>query len=225
MKVILSYYGLLLLMACSSSAHQSSQQDKSGFQYLALGDSYTIGESVSLNDNFPNQLAKLIEVENPSINSKIIARTGWTTANLQQALNSDQANSKTVDLVTLLIGVNNEFQGRSTTEYRTEFEHLAKDAIRLTGGKTEHVVVLSIPDYGYTPYGKTRQESISVRIDTFNAINKEIAESLHLKYVDITPISRNGLKTPNLVAQDGLHPSGEMYKLWAEEVKKSISYE
>ncbi|WP_343637731.1 SGNH/GDSL hydrolase family protein [Fluviicola sp.] len=205
------------VMALSLAACSTSQK---GMSYLALGDSYTIGESVPTSENFPYQLADSIRKKGKEIESPvIIARTGWRTDQLMTAIESAQLK-KEYDLVTLLIGVNNEFQGRSLQEYERDFKLLCKKSIELAGNKKKRVVVVSIPDYGYTPYGKPDQERISGRINQFNASNKRIADSLQLKYVNITEISRKGIAQPDLVAEDGLHPSAKMYGLWVKEILK-----
>lgn len=190
--------------------------------YLALGDSYTIGESVATNSNFPYQLADSISAAGKEYASPvIIARTGWRTDQLMEAIESSNLK-KEYDLVTLLIGVNNEFQGRSLEEYERDFTLLCKKSIELAGNKTKQVYVLSIPDYGYTPYGQSRTKQISERINLFNASNKRISDSLEVNYVDITEISRLGLKDTDLVADDGLHPSTKMYQLWVKEILKKM---
>jgi lysophospholipase L1-like esterase len=211
-KIILGFIMTLSLASCSTS--------KDGLSYLALGDSYTIGESVATNNNFPYQLADSIGSRRKEYTSPvIIARTGWRTDQLIDAIESTHLK-KEYDLVTLLIGVNNEFQGRSLEEYERDFTLLCQKAIELAGNKKKHVLVISIPDYGYTPYGQPNQKKISERIDLFNASNKRISDSLHLSYVDITGVSRQGLNDPDLVADDGLHPSAKMYGLWVKEILK-----
>lgn len=190
--------------------------------YLALGDSYTIGESVAETDNFPYQLADSISKNGSEYTSPvIIARTGWRTDQLITAVESANLK-KEYDLVTLLIGVNNEFQGRSLEEYERDFTILCKKAIELAGNKKNQVYVISIPDYGYTPYGKSNREKISGRIDLFNAANKRISDSLGVNYVNITGISRKGLDQPDLVAADGLHPGTKMYALWVKEILEKM---
>lgn len=185
-------------------------------RYLALGDSYTIGESVAASDNFPAQLVKALQEKGTPVSSyKIIARTGWTTANLKAAIEASSYKD-TFNLVSLLIGVNNQYQGKSIEEYKIEFVELANRAIQYAGGKKENVFIVSIPDYGYTPFGKNNQSNITAQIDMFNAANKQLSDSLGLKYYNITPISRKGLSEPDLVADDGLHPSAKMYKLWVD---------
>jgi len=190
---------------------------KKEFKYLALGDSYTIGESVEEDLRWPNQLAQRLKIPNP----KIIATTGWRTDELKAAI--DAANLKhQYDLVSLLIGVNNQYQGKSSGQYEIEFEDLLKTAIKLAKGKSKNVFVVSIPDYGFTPFGKPKQEIITQQIDEFNQINKRLADKYQISYFNITEISRKGLEDPTLVASDGLHPSGKMYTRWVELISKDL---
>jgi acyl-CoA thioesterase-1 len=187
---------------------------KEPIRYLALGDSYTIGESVPPTDNFPTQLADSLKASNKKVSScNIIARTGWTTSSLINAINASTYKD-TFNLVSLLIGVNNQYQGKDIETYKIEFVQLAERAIKYAGGIKENVFIVSIPDYGYTPFGKSNQMQISQQIDLFNAANKQLSDSLGLIYYNITPISRKGLAEPDLVAGDGLHPSAKMYAEW-----------
>ncbi|MBX9852580.1 MAG: SGNH/GDSL hydrolase family protein [Cytophagaceae bacterium] len=193
--------------------------DSTKISYLALGDSYTIGQNVSSTERYPVILSERLKADNISVTNgpTILATTGWTTGQLKSTLSLNTAiNSKKYDIVSLLIGVNNQYQGRSLSEYKVEFTELLITSINLANGKKDKVFVISIPDYGYTPYGQSNQASISAQIDLFNAANKHIADSAGVKYFDITPISRNGLSDPALVANDGLHPSGKMYGQWVE---------
>jgi len=193
-------------------------------RFLALGDSYTIGQNVPTYDRWPNQLASQLTTKGYNVSEvKFIAQTGWRTDNLKNAIDQQQPLSG-YNLVSLLIGVNNQFQGGNTSTYYSQFEDLLKTAILLASNKPEHVFVLSIPDYAYTPYG-SGNTSISSQIDQFNSINKMLTESYKVKYIDITPISRMGLLKPELVASDGLHPSGNMYGLWVQEILKSVEME
>ncbi len=186
--------------------------------YLALGDSYTIGESVSENERWPNQLAQLLTEKGKPINKPtIIATTGWRTDNLANAITIAKLKEE-YDLVSLLIGVNNQYQGKSAEQFGVEFEGLLKTAIRLAKGNKENVFVVSIPDYGFTPFGVNNKEKISAAIDQFNELSKKASEKLGVKYINITDISREGLNDPSLVANDGLHPSGTMYALWAKRI-------
>jgi len=184
-------------------------------KYLALGDSYTIGQSVPSDENYPNRIASQFKEDSITVDTTIIiAVTGWTTANLNAGI-ANANLTDTFDLVSLLIGVNNFYQGKPLSQYKAEFEDLLLQAIDLAGGIKENVFVVSIPDYAYTPFGNGNS-SISQGIDNFNAANKTITDSIGVSYFDITPISREGLDKPELVASDNLHPSGEQYKRWVE---------
>lgn len=183
--------------------------------FLALGDSYTIGQSVSVADRFPSQTVLLLRGENITIKDpQIIATTGWTTKNLIDAINNANLSTN-FDVVTLLIGVNNQYQGRSIDEYKTEFTWLVNRAIQFANNRPTHVFVLSIPDYSLTPFAQTSDTAkIAREIAQFNVENKKIALQLGVNYINITPISRE--PDPELLAGDGLHPSGKQYKRWAD---------
>jgi len=193
--------------------------------YLALGDSYTIGEAVEQHDSFPYQLvAMLNSKEHETAAPKIIAKTGWTTDELHNAIKQEQI-TKTFGLVTLLIGVNNQYRGYSQETYRKEFAELLAIAIGFAGEKKENVYVLSIPDWGVTEFAKNSGrdlKTISDEIDAFNQINKQETESKKVSYVDITPISRQAIKKQSLIANDGLHPSGKMYGEWAKLIAEEM---
>ncbi len=202
------------------SIHGMAQQPDltTKVKFLALGDSYTIGESVSAQERWPVQLAEALRRKGiDCFDPTIIATTGWRTDDLKHAIES--ANLKPeYTLVSLLIGVNNYYQGKSAESYAPEFEELLRTAIALADGNKAMVFVVSIPDYGYTPFGKDKQPAISKGIDAFNAINKSITEKMGVKYINITDISRRGLTEPSLVADDGLHPSGNMYTEWVSRI-------
>ncbi len=205
-----------LLTITMSAQHQPERK------YLALGDSYTIGESVAEAERWPNQLTNLLNQKGANVaKPTIIATTGWRTDNLKNAMTIAKLKNE-YDLVSLLIGVNNQYQGKPADQYALEFEDLLATAIQLAKGKKENVFVVSIPDYGFTPFGKPKQEKISKELDQFNAINKSITEKLGVAYFNITDISREGLNDPSLVATDDLHPSGKMYGLWAERIAKGL---
>jgi lysophospholipase L1-like esterase len=191
-------------------------------KYLALGDSYTIGESVTDPERWPNQLVDSLAKKGIQLGKpKIIATTGWRTDDLRNAMTNAHLKNE-YELVSLLIGVNNQYQGKSSSIYASEFEELLKWAVRLAGGKKHRVFVVSIPDYGFTPFGKPKQEVISKAIDEFNEINAQIAYKYGIRYFNITDISRDGLSDPTLVAADGLHPSGKMYAYWVELISKGL---
>jgi lysophospholipase L1-like esterase len=190
-------------------------------RYLALGDSYTIGQSVAVAQRWPVVLAERLRADGLRVDStRIIARTGWTTANLLQGIASGQP-SRDQDLVSLLIGVNNEYQYRPIDEYETQFRQLMDTAIVLAGGKKGRVFVVSIPDYGYTPFGQSSQPTISGRIDAFNAVNRTVTAEYGVRYFDITPISRQG--RADYVASDGLHPSGLQYSAWVDAMLDEVA--
>ena len=186
---------------------------------LALGDSYTIGEQVAAKDRWTNQLAKLLEAEGIHAEVTVIARTGWTVDELWEGI---QANppERTYDLVTLLIGVNDQYRGYSAEWYRDKFPFMLEKAILYAGGHPDKVIVLSIPDWSFSPFAAQRgdTEPISQQIDEFNAVNLEETKARGARYVDVTIISRRALDDLDLITGDRLHPSGKMYKMWAEKV-------
>lgn len=187
--------------------------------YLALGDSYTIGESVPDSGRFPVQLVKALEKKEILFNSpEIIATTGWTTDELAAAIKKKEPQlKKKYDMVSLLIGVNNQYRGRDAEEYRAQFKELLQMAIKYAEGVKSHVFVVSIPDWGVTPFAEGRdRKKIANEIDLFNKINKEETSKEGISYVDITPESKNAATDKTLVASDGLHPSEKMYKEWVD---------
>ena len=187
--------------------------------FLALGDSYTIGEAVPESERWPVQLARLMRSRGVAIGEPtIIARTGWTTDELAAQLDAVRLRVP-FSLVSLLIGVNNQYRGRDAGEYRLQFRDLLQRAIGFAGGDAGRVVVVSIPDWGVTPFAEGRDRArIAAEVDQFNAINREEALALGARYVDITPGSRDAANDRSLLAGDGLHPSGRMYTAWAEAV-------
>ena len=189
--------------------------------YLALGDSYTIGEAVSAAESFPYQLKDTLVKQGHSVESiQIIAQTGWTTDELQAAI--DVATlSPPYDLVTLLIGVNNQYRGYSVVNYCVEFEQLLRQAIVFAGADEDRVRVLSIPDWGVTPFAQKEDrvaDKVAKEIDAFNAAAKEISERLGVIFNDNTPHSRLAATDATLLAPDGLHPSGKMYAHWVQSL-------
>ena len=186
--------------------------------YLALGDSYTIGTSVQPEVRWPAQLANaLLAQEGVRLEPlEYVARNGWRTDNLQNALAADPPGEDW-DLVSLLIGVNDQYQGFNATGYAGRFRTLLDDAITYAAGDTAHVFVVAIPDYAYTPFGGGNPE-ISRELDEFNAIARSICEEYGVPFLDIVAISRQGLDRPELVADDNLHPSGRQYGRWVDEV-------
>ena len=193
-----------------------------GIRYLALGDSYTIGESVAENKRWPNQLAAMLSEQGIQTDVTIIARTGWTVDELWEGIQANPPEG-TYDLVTLLIGVNDQYRGYPLDGYREDFRFMLGKAIEYAGGDPQRVVVLSIPDWGFTPFAASREtEPISLQIDEFNAVNLEETKSAGAHYVDVTIISRMAMDDFELIASDRLHPSGKMYSLWAEKVFPTV---
>lgn len=181
---------------------------------LALGDSYTIGQSVAEKDRWPEQLARSLEDHCLRLQLSIIAQTGWTTDELADSL-QDASFSPPYDLVSLLVGVNNQFRGFPITDFENEFRELLEQAIILAGDQPAHVLVISIPDWAYTPSAPPQsREQISIEIDQHNRIVRELSLELGANFIDITPISRIALEDPSLLAADSLHPSAEMYGRW-----------
>jgi len=191
--------------------------------FLALGDSYTIGQSVLPTENFPGQTVQLLKNSGFEFKpAEIVATTGWTTDELQTNINNHSFNPP-YDIVTLLIGVNNQYRGRPVDTYKPEFENLLKQAIQFAGGKADHVIVISIPDWGVTPFASGRdRDQIAREIDQYNAANKIISENYKVHYIDITPWTREAANDLSLIAGDGLHPSAKEYKRWAEKISVII---
>lgn len=193
------------------------------YSYLALGDSYTIGEFIQLNENFPYQLVYLLRKKGFHFNApEMIAKTGWTTDELLDAINKADLLSK-YDFVTLLIGVNNQHRGRDAVEYKEQFEEILKKTIELVNGKKEHVIVISIPDYSMAPYSKSMDtEKISKEIEIFNGINKALSIQYKVQYADMTASFKEAKNDLSLIAQDGLHHSEKEYAKWAVKIAEII---
>jgi len=183
-------------------------------RFLALGDSYTIGEGVEASGRWPNQLAARLGLDAP----EIVAQTGWTTDELGAAMDA-HAFHPPYALVTLLIGVNNQYRGRDLASYRGEFTQLLQRAVELAGDNPRHVVVVSIPDWGITPFARGRDaRAIAREIDAYNAANREIAANSHAHYADVTGISRDRGDREDMLVSDGLHPSAAMYTRWLDAI-------
>ena len=204
------------------------QENPITYKYLALGDSYTIGQSVCETCRFPEQLKTQLQsiIPNATIDLKVIATTGWTTSNLLNAISTQNPASDN-DLVTLLIGVNNQFQHKPFALYELEFPQLVNKAIQLAKGDSQNVIVVSIPDYRYSPFGNGTQnpQQISVEIDQYNAFAQQYCLDNNIMFVNITDITRMGLENTDLVASDGLHPSESAYGLFVNRllpIAKSI---
>ena len=187
--------------------------------YLALGDSYTIGESVSEFERWPDQLVASLAKENVFLNSpEIIAKTGWTTYELQEEINQAPLNYP-YDWVSLLIGFNNQYRGKSIEEFENEFYNLLSQAIMFSGNRKERVFVLSIPDWGAMPYAIDNDiQKIAAEIDAFNQVIYQLCAKENVRFIDITHLSRKVSDYANWIAKDGLHPSGTQYSKWVLEI-------
>ena len=205
-----SLFLILILFSCQTYEFEDE------FHFLALGDSYTIGESVAENVRWPNQLARKINESNLTV--RIIAKTGWTTDELISAI-EDANIKKQYNLVSLLIGVNNQYRGWSIETFESELQELIEIAVSFSKKGSSNVIVLSIPDWSAFPFAEGRDiNKITREIDDFNAIVKRTAQENGVLFFDITDISRLASEQPELIAEDLLHPSGEMYRLWVEKI-------
>lgn len=222
---LLIQVGLLCycFLCCNAQSLQAQQKQKAMYTYLALGDSYTIGEKVEAKDNFPHQTATLLrrsglEVADP----KIIAVTGWTTDELAAAIEKENI-TETYSFVTLLIGVNNQYRERSVDNFKQEFQELLNDAIDFAAGEPEHVFVLSIPDWGVTPFAEDKDRAkIAKEIDAYNKAKEEIVKENNCHWLEITESTRMHGADPAYLVEDKLHYSAKEYALWAEPLSSMI---
>ncbi len=198
-------------------------------KFLALGDSYTSGEGIDQTERWPSQLAARLRARSLTIaDPVIVARTGWTTGELSRAIDQ-AAPSGPFDLVTLLIGVNDQYRGRPEAEYHEQFAELLHRALALAGGDPSRVIVLSIPDWSVTPFAaedvdRSDIAAVAAALDRFNAINRTEAAQSGVRYIDVTPISRRAARDRSLLAGDDLHPSGKMYAEWVALIEP-VAYE
>lgn len=217
-QIVLILFSAFIMLSCSTDSTNDVDEDSNSqyHTYLALGDSYTIGEGVDRSQRWPEQLVKKLEESGLDFNDpKIIAKTGWTTKNLLSAMNVELTN-KQYDLVSISIGVNNQYQRRSINEYEEDLKVIFSKAINRSVNGKEGVFVLSIPDYGATPFGASNSENIGKDIARFNSVLKRVSEDFDVPFYNITPISKEARDDLSLVANDGLHPSGKMYRLWVD---------
>lgn len=224
MRLIFLFTFVSIFLSCESDAQtqttsNTDNTDPMTTKYLALGDSYTIGEAVEPSLNFPNQLVGELRSRGAGISDpKIIAVTGWTTDELKKAIEEENP-AKDYGFVTLLIGVNNQYRGYPFSQYQEEFTQLLDMAVEFASGDPSKVIVVSIPDYGVTPFASgSDKEKITRELDQYNSYAKSQALSKGVTYVDITDISRLAEFDPQLNASDNLHPSAKMYSLWVDAI-------
>lgn len=216
MRILFFAWTLLLTLACAKDGdnNQSSHANVKTYRYLALGDSYTIGTAIGEKKAYPVLLVDSLDSQiSDSIEYEVIARNGWTTADLQNGINSAEPDSS-FDVVTILIGVNNQYQGLSISEYQGEFLKLLNQAISFAQGEKERVLVISIPDWGVSPAGAANRMQIAAEINDFNFAQKQVCDSLEVDFIDITSLSRTGVSNSAYIASDGLHFSAKMHQLW-----------
>jgi len=215
----------ILMVSCNATMDTTSNEtpENPKYTYLALGDSYTIGESVRETERWPVQLTEQLRNRNYEMAAPIIiAKTGWTTSDLLRGMDQNLEVQRDFDLVSILIGVNNQYQGKLITEYEEELRQIFRRAINHSKTLEKGVFAVSIPDYGYTPFGSSNQEKISAEIDRFNQVFERVADEFGVVFYNITPISRDS-NNPELVASDGLHPSALQYQLWVEQYISQVA--
>ncbi|WKV13235.1 SGNH/GDSL hydrolase family protein [Marivirga harenae] len=222
---------ILIIIGCENSTDQidfddietnEPEVDESDIQYLALGDSYTIGQGVPEEESWPAQLSRRIEQETSlKVEVDIIAQTGWTTSNLMGVIESYDINSGDYNLVSLLIGVNNQYQGKDFSLYETEFDSLLQIAIDIAGDSGD-VFVVSIPDYGVTPFGSSNSDKIGKEIDQYNTYAKSVCNNKNIPFIDVTSISRELGSSSDALTNDNLHPSGFQYSLWTDRIYSKV---
>ncbi len=212
----LYFYPLMLILTTSVMAQKGNLVQLS---YLALGDSYTIGESVPASGNWPNQLVlRMNSSQSILAPPRIIATTGWTTDELIQGILKEKLEG-TYDLVSLLIGVNNQYRGYPVEQYRKEFDQLLDRALHFAENNKGRIFVVSIPDYGATPFGQSKDPlKISKELDEYNAVAGQLCGERQVMFINITDISRKAAMDPDLTANDQLHPSAKMYGLWIDAI-------
>lgn len=218
---------LLLLLAIAVAGCKTTPATiRSGdmdYSYLALGDSYTIGEGLEISESWPVQLVDRLKERGYKFASpKIVARTGWTTRDLIRNIEEEVNVQRDFDIVSILIGVNNQYQGRRMAEYEEELREIFRKAINHSKTRERGVFALSIPDYSVTPFGEENAEVIAVEVDEFNATFRRIAEEFDVDFYNITPMSREALTNRDLIAGDSLHPSALMYRYWVDDIVDEV---
>jgi lysophospholipase L1-like esterase len=222
-KLMSSNFSFFLLVCITMSLSQFSQAQQKTLSYLALGDSYTIGEGVELSDRYPMQLVQEWNrtAKKPFASPLIIAKTGWTVDELEAGIQATPTAAEGYDLVTLLIGVNNQYRGRSVESFAVDFEKMLQRAISFARGKKKRVVVLSIPDWGVTPFAISKgvdPAKVAAGIDAYNETKKAICAKNGVKFMDITSEYRIAGALPEGVVEDQLHPSKLIYKKWMDKL-------
>lgn len=226
-KTIFFAFILITFSSChllNKPVNEPAISEEMNYSYLALGDSYTIGEGVETSESWPVQLVERLRRRGFKMAPpKIIARTGWTTRDLIDNIESEINVQRDFDLVSISIGVNNQYQDKPLSEYEAELREIFRKAINHSKRRERGVFALSIPDYGVTPFGADNAEEIRQEINEFNRVFKRIADEFDVDFYNITPISREAANNPELIAGDNLHPSALMYRYWVEEIIDEIA--
>lgn len=226
-KLLFPFYILVLFvlsMGCQPQQKPLENADIEPVSYLALGDSYTIGTGIEVDNSYPYQLADTLRAKGITVDTThIIATNGWTTTDLKKGISENTPDSA-FNLVSLLIGVNNQYQWLDIELYRTEFRELLEQSIEFAGGKSENVFVISIPNYGVTPFAQSKDpDYIRRKITEYNGIAEEISSEYDIPFINITPISELAEDDLSLLASDELHPSAKMYSMWIDEMLPTIT--
>jgi len=221
--IVIALVGCAVPVDTPDDTATSSVDTSSMIRILFLGDSYTIGEGVAISERWPDQLVEQLRQRGLSTEDPmIVARTGWTADELLTGTLQVSPRGE-YDLVTLLIGVNNQYRGQDVVTYRQQLRRLLDQAGRFADGNPGRVMVISIPDWGVTPFAQgLEREKIAFEIDAFNEVNRQEAEQAGAIYVDITPASRRAARDGGLLASDGLHPSGRMYAEWVDLILPQV---
>lgn len=223
MKKILSLFILPILFYACNTSREVPATPQMDFSYLALGDSYTIGEEVGVEQSWPVQLVQRLNERGHKVASpKIVAKTGWNTKNLITNFESEIDVHRDFHLVSILIGVNNQYQKRYLSEFEVQLREIFRKAITHSKLGERGVFALSIPDYSVTPFGARNADTIAVQIDRFNDVVRRVAQENNVDLYDITAISREAAVDRNLIAGDSLHPSALMYRRWVDSIIESV---
>lgn len=220
-------FSLILFLSFAMALSPPNQAQTTSLSYLALGDSYTIGEGVGLEDRYPMQLVREWNKNSkvPFTAPLIIAKTGWTVDELEAGIQASPPAAEGYDLVTLLIGVNNQYRGRSVESFAVDFEKMLQQAIIFAKGNKSRVIVLSIPDWGVTPFASQKgvdPDQVAKAINTYNRTKKEICEKQGIKFIDITDDYRMDGGLPKGVVEDQLHPSKLIYGQWSGKLLSEL---
>lgn len=222
MRKILPVFIAVLVAGCGTIGN-SNISEEMDYSFLALGDSYTIGEGLEVEQSWPFQLTDRLRERGYKVAPpKIVARTGWTSRDLIRNIDAEIGVHRDFHLVSILIGVNNQYQGKPRTEFEEDLREIFRKAISHSKTRERGVFALSIPDYSVTPFGEDNAEITTLEIDRFNDTVRRIAEEFEVDFYNITPSSREALTNRELIASDSLHPSALMYRFWVDDIVEEV---